>query len=33
MGMGQRERIVTSILGFDGWKVEEAFFELASDEW
>jgi transposase len=30
--MGQRARILTSILGFDGWKVTEAFFEAASGE-
>ena len=30
--MGQRARILTSILGFDGWKVKEAFFESASGE-
>jgi len=28
--MGQRARILTSIVGFDGWKVKEAFFEAAS---
>jgi transposase len=28
--MGQRARILTSIVGFDGWKVKEAFFESAS---
>jgi transposase len=28
--MGQRGRILTSIVGFDGWKVKEAFFESAS---
>jgi hypothetical protein len=28
--MGQRARIRTSIVGFDGWKVMEAFFESAS---
>jgi transposase len=27
--MGQRARILTEILGFDGWKVKEAFFESA----
>lgn len=27
--MGQRARILTEILGFDGWKVTEAFFESA----
>jgi transposase len=27
--MGQRARILTEILGFDGWKVSEAFFESA----
>src|SRR5271167_3817528 len=30
--MGQRARILTSILGFDGWKVKEAFFESAAGE-
>ena len=30
--MGQRARILTSILGFDGWKVTDAFFESASGE-
>ena len=30
--MGQRARILTEILGFDGWKVSEAFFESASGE-
>ena len=30
--MGQRARILTEILGFDGWKVKEAFFESASGE-
>jgi transposase len=28
--MGRRARILTEILGFDGWKVTEAFFESAS---
>jgi len=28
--MGQRARILTEILGFDGWKVKEAFFESAA---
>jgi transposase len=28
--MGQRARILTEILGFDGWKVTEAFFESAA---
>jgi transposase len=28
--MGQRVRILTEILGFDGWKVKEAFFESAA---
>jgi transposase len=28
--MGQRGRILTDILGFDGWKVTEAFFESAA---
>ncbi len=28
--MGQRARILTEILGFDGWKVTEAFFESAT---
>jgi len=27
--MGQRAKILTEILGFDGWKVKEAFFESA----
>jgi transposase len=27
--MGQRARILTEILGFDGWKVKETFFESA----
>ena len=27
--MGQRTRILTEILGFDGWKVTETFFESA----
>ncbi len=27
--MGQRARILTEILGFDGWKVKEVFFESA----
>lgn len=30
--MGQRARILTEILGFDGWKVKEAFFESANGE-
>lgn len=30
--MGQRARILTEILGFDGWKVREVFFESASGE-
>jgi len=30
--MGQRAKILTEILGFDGWKVTEAFFESASGE-
>jgi transposase len=28
--MGQRGRILTEILGFDGWKVKEVFFESAA---
>jgi transposase len=28
--MGQRTRILTEILGFDGWKVKERFFESSS---
>lgn len=28
--MGQRARILTEILGFDGWKVTETFFESAA---
>lgn len=28
--MGQRSRILTEILGFDGWKVKEVFFESAA---
>ncbi len=28
--MGQRAKILTEILGFDGWKVKEAFFESAA---
>jgi len=28
--MGQRARILTEILGFDGWKVKEVFFESAA---
>jgi len=28
--VGQRARILTEILGFDGWKVKEAFFESKS---
>ena len=27
--MGQRSRILTDVLGFDGWKVKELFFESA----
>lgn len=30
--MGQRSRILTEILGFDGWKVTETFFESASGQ-
>ena len=30
--MGQRARTPTAILGFDGWKVTEVFFESASGE-
>ena len=30
--MGQRAKILTEILGFDGWKVKEAFFESAAGE-
>jgi transposase len=30
--MGQRARILTEILGFDGWKVKETFFESSSGE-
>ncbi|MGO9833001.1 MAG: ISL3 family transposase [Polyangiaceae bacterium] len=30
--MGQRARILTSILGFDGWKVTDVFFESAAGE-
>lgn len=30
--MGQRGRILTEILGFDGWKVEETYFESAVGE-
>jgi transposase len=30
--MGQRARILTSILGFDGWKVTDVLFESASGE-
>jgi transposase len=30
--MGQRARILTSIVGFDGWKVKEAFFESAAGQ-
>jgi transposase len=30
--MGQRARILTEILGFDGWKVTEAFFESAGGD-
>jgi transposase len=30
--MGQRARILTEILGFDGWKVTDAFFESGSGE-
>jgi hypothetical protein len=32
MGMGQRARILTEILGFDGWRVKEAYFESATGE-
>jgi transposase len=28
--VGQRAKVLTQILGFDGWKVKEAFFESAS---
>ena len=28
--MGQRARILTEILGFDGWKVTDTFFESAA---
>lgn len=30
--MGQRARILTEILGFDGWKVTERFFETAKGQ-
>jgi transposase len=30
--MGKRARILTEILGFDGWRVKEAFFENADGE-
>jgi transposase len=30
--MEQRTRILTEIVGFDGWKVKEAYFESASGE-
>ena len=30
--MGQRARILTEIFGFDGWKVEEAWFENGSGQ-
>ena len=30
--MGQRARILTEILGFDGWKVTDTFFESAAGE-
>ena len=30
--MGQRARILTEILGFDGWKVKETFFESSRGE-
>ncbi|MHB8533716.1 MAG: ISL3 family transposase [Solirubrobacteraceae bacterium] len=30
--MGQRARILTEIVGFDGWKVRDAFFESAAGE-
>ncbi len=30
--MGQRARILTEILGFDGWKVKETFFESNKGE-
>jgi len=30
--MGQRTRILTEILGFDGWKVKEAYFESAQGQ-
>jgi len=30
--MGQRARILTEILGFDGWKVTDTFFETAAGE-
>ena len=28
--MGQRARILAQVLGFDGWRVTEAFFESGS---
>jgi len=30
--MGQRARILTEILGFDGWRVKDAFFENADGQ-
>lgn len=30
--MGQRRRILTEILGCPGWKVEEAYFEIAAGQ-
>lgn len=30
--MGQRTRILTEVLGFDGWKVKQAFFESAAGQ-
>ena len=30
--MGQRGRILTEILGFDGWKVKATFFESSKGE-
>src|ERR1700677_1376220 len=32
MGVGQRAGILTEILGFDGWKVTDTFFESAAGE-
>jgi transposase len=32
MGVGQRARILTEIVGFDGWKVSDAFFESATGQ-